>query len=195
MITFTDKAREHVLGYLETEDEELAVRIRLLDSSPLAPQYDLSLIERLARDADDRVMDFKGFEVVVDAKSAEMREGASVDWVENHDGSGFKIENPNIRPIGQDLVEGSLADQVRRVIDMQVNPSIASHGGRVDLVAVRDRVVYLKMQGGCQGCGMAAVTLAKGIRRILTESLPEIQDIVDVTDHASGTNPYFSSTK
>ena len=195
MITFTDKAREHVLGYLETEDEESAVRIRLLDSSPLAPQYDLSLIERLARDADDRVMDFKGFEVVVDAKSAEMLEGASVDWVENHDGSGFKIENPNIKPIGQGLVEGSLADQVRQVIDMQVNPSIASHGGRVDLVDVRDRVVYLKMHGGCQGCGMAAVTLAKGIRRILTESLPEIQDIVDVTDHASGTNPYFSSTK
>lgn len=195
MINFTDKAREHVLGYLEEEDEELAVRIRLLDSSPLAPRYDLSLIEAQARDSGDRVMDFKGFEVVVDAKSAEMLEGASVDWIENHDGSGFKIENPNIKPIGQGVIEGSLADQVRRVIDLQVNPAIASHGGSVDLVDVRDHVVYLKMHGGCQGCGMAAVTLAQGIRRILTESLPEIEDIVDVTDHASGTNPYFSSAQ
>ena len=61
----------------------------------------------------------------------------------------------------------------------------------VSLVWLRDEVVYLEMQGGCQGCGMAAVTLAQGIRRILMEAMPEIRDIVDVTNHDAGVNPYY----
>jgi Fe/S biogenesis protein NfuA len=72
-----------------------------------------------------------------------------------------------------------------------VNPAIASHGGSVKLVEVRDDVVYLEMMGGCQGCGMAAVTLAQGVRRIIMESVPEVRDIVDVTNHEAGSNPYY----
>jgi Fe/S biogenesis protein NfuA len=114
-----------------------------------------------------------------------------VDWVETLQGSGFKVENPNIKPIGATTPEGPLADRVKHVIEYQINPSIAGHGGAVTLVDVRDSVVYLEMQGGCQGCGMAAVTLAQGIRRILMESLSEIRDIVDVTNHDAGSNPYY----
>ena len=94
-------------------------------------------------------------------------------------------------PIGEGLADGPLADRVKQVIDMQVNPAIASHGGSVTLVEVRDDVVYLEMMGGCQGCGMAAVTLAQGIRRIIMESVPEVRDIVDVTNHDAGDNPYY----
>jgi Fe/S biogenesis protein NfuA len=195
VITFTNEAREHVVAFLEQEDEEMAVRIRLLDSSPLSPRYDLSLIERSERENDDRVLDLMGFQVVVDSQSAELLEGATVDWIENLQGAGFLIENPNIKPIGGELVEGPLADRVRRAIDAQINPAIASHGGRVSLVDVRDRVVYLEMHGGCQGCGMAAVTLTQGIRQTLMETVPEVEDIVDVTNHAAGTDPYFSPAK
>ena len=195
MIIFTDEAREHVVSFLEAEDEELAVRIRLLDSSPLAPRYDLSLIERSEREDDDRVLDLMHFQVVVDSQSAEFLKGATVDWIENLQGAGFMIENPNIKPIGGELVEGPLADRVRRAIDTQVNPAIASHGGRVSLVDVRDRVVYLEMHGGCQGCGMAAATLAQGIRQTLLETVPEVEEIVDVTNHEAGTDPYFSPAK
>ncbi len=195
MITFTDAAREHVVSFLELESEELAVRIRLLDSSPLSPRYDLTLIEQSEREDDDRILDFMDFQVVVDSQSAELLEGATVDWIENLQGEGFKIENPNIKPIGGELVEGPLADRVRRAIDAQINPAIASHGGRVSLVDVRDRVVYLEMHGGCQGCGMAAVTLTQGIRQTLMETVPEVEDIVDVTNHAAGTDPYFSPAK
>ncbi len=195
MITFTDEAREHVVAFLELENEEMAVRIRLLDSSPLAPRYDLSLIERLDWEDDDRVLDLLDFQVVVDSHSAELLEGATVDWIENLQGAGFLIENPNIKPIGGELVEGPLADRVRRAIDTQINPAIASHGGRVSLVDVRDRVVYLEMHGGCQGCGMAAATLAQGIRQTLMETVPEVEEIVDVTNHGAGTDPYFSPAK
>ena len=191
VITFTDQAKERVLAFMEMEEGDLAVRIEVLDSSPLAPRYDLALIESKEAEEDDRRMDAGGFALLVDAASVELLEGATVDWVETLQGSGFKVENPNIKPIGETAPEGPLVERVRHVIRHQINPSIAGHGGAVTLVDVRDEVVYLEMQGGCQGCGMAAVTLAQGIRRILMEAMPEIRDIVDVTNHDAGVNPYY----
>lgn len=191
MITFTDRARRHVASYLEQEADPLAVRVEVLDSSPLAPKYDLSLIAEDERAESDQVFDAGGFEVVIPGNSADLLDGATVDWVESIEGSGFKVESPNLRPIGVDAPTGGLADQVRHVIDLQVNPSIASHGGEINLVDVRDTVVYLEMSGGCQGCGMAAATLSQGVRRILMEALPQITEIQDVTNHAAGANPYY----
>lgn len=191
MVTFTDGAKAHVVAFLAEEDEPLVVRIEVLDSSPLAPRYDLSLIEESEKQDDDEICEQDGFEVVVPRSSVDMLRGATVDWVESLQGSGFKVENPNIVPIGDGVAEGPLTDRVKHVIDIQVNPAIASHGGSVKLIEVRDDVIYLEMQGGCQGCGMAAVTLAQGIRRILMESIPEIRDIVDMTNHEAGADPYY----
>ena len=191
MVTFTEAAKAHVIAFLKEEEEPLAVRIEVLDSSPLAPKYDLSLIEESEKEADDRVFDLGEFEVVVPTSSEALLEGATVEWVESMQGSGFKVENPNIVPIGEGMDAGPLADRVRHVIEMQINPAIANHGGSVRLVEIRDDVVYLEMMGGCQGCGMAAATLAQGIRRILLETVPEIRDIVDVTNHEAGVNPYY----
>ena len=191
MVTFTDGAKAHVVAFLAEESEPLAVRLEVLDSSPLAPQYDLALIEESEKEAGDQVYQQGGFEVVVPRSSVDLLQGATVDWVESIQGSGFKVENPNIVPIGEGLAEGPLADRVKQVIEMQVNPAIASHGGSVTLVEVRDDVVYLEMMGGCQGCGMAAVTLAQGIRRIIMENVPDVRDIVDVTNHDAGANPYY----
>jgi len=191
LIKFTDTARRHVASYLEQETDPLAVRVEVLDSSPLAPKYDLSLIAEDERAQSDHVFDAGGFEVVIPSDSAELLEGSTVDWVESMEGSGFKVDSPSLRPIGIDAPTGGLADQVRHVIDLQINPSIAAHGGEINLVDVRDTVVYLEMSGGCQGCGMAAATLSQGVRRILTEALPQITDIQDVTNHGAGTNPYY----
>jgi Fe/S biogenesis protein NfuA len=191
VVTFTDGAKAHVVAFLAEESEPLAVRIEVLDSSPLAPQYDLALIEESEKETGDQIYEQGGFEVVVPRSSVDLLKGATVDWVESMQGSGFKVENPNIVPIGEGLADGPLADRVKQVIDMQVNPAIASHGGSVTLVEVRDDVVYLEMMGGCQGCGMAAVTLAQGIRRIIMENVPDVKDIVDVTNHEAGANPYY----
>ena len=92
-------------------------------------------------------------------------------------------------------LEGPLADQVAQVLAEAVNPAIASHGGRAELVSVDGTIAYLKLGGGCQGCGMAQVTLKQGIERILLESIPELTEIVDVTDHASGADPYYEKSK
>ena len=80
------------------------------------------------------------------------------------------------------------------VLEAQVNPSIASHGGRADLVAMdeSEKVVYLALSGGCQGCAMSRMTLSQGIETSLREAIPEITGVVDVTDHASGDSPYYA---
>ena len=92
-------------------------------------------------------------------------------------------------------LSGDAAQRVIQVIDQQINPAIAEHGGRVELVAVEEDTAYLRLGGGCQGCGMATVTLGQGIEVAITGAVPEIARVVDVTDHAAGTNPYFESAK
>lgn len=91
--------------------------------------------------------------------------------------------------------DDSLFDKVAMIFDQRINPMVAGHGGKVDLIDVQDQVVLLRMLGGCQGCGMASVTLRQGIETTLRQLVPEVKGIVDVTDHASGTNPYFASAK
>jgi Fe-S cluster biogenesis protein NfuA len=91
--------------------------------------------------------------------------------------------------------DDALYEQVARVFDEQVNPMVARHGGRVELIDVQDAVVMLRMGGGCQGCGMADVTLRQGIEGMLAQFVPAVRGIVDITDHATGANPYFQASK
>ena len=91
--------------------------------------------------------------------------------------------------------DDTLYERVARLFDDQVNPMVARHGGHVELIDVQDAVVMLRMGGGCQGCGMADVTLRQGIEGMLAQHIPEVRGIVDVTDHTSGANPYFQASK
>ncbi len=194
MLKFTEKARERVLSFIEEEDGDVALRVAV-GGSPLMPRYELSLVEEWQQSPDDVEIDGGGFRVLVDPESARALEGATVDWVEGFEGGGFKVENPNIRPLGAGLLEGPLADRVRQVIEQEINPAVAGHGGRISLIDVRDETVYVELGGGCQGCGLASVTLRQGIERMIKQKIPEVKEIVDVTDHARGTNPYFQAEK
>ena len=195
-IQFTDLARDAVLRFADVGgDSEPAVRIQVASPSPLDPRYEITLIDDDEKREEDLVFGQPGFDVVVDPESAKLLDGASVDWVESLMESGFKVENPNLAPIGSKPLQGPLADRVRHVIDQYVNPGVAQHGGHVTLVEVRDDIVYLQMGGCCQGCGMASVTLSQGIERILKEQVPEIVGIQDVTNHSAGDSPYFTAEK
>ena len=88
-----------------------------------------------------------------------------------------------------------LAAKVQELIDSTINPAVAGHGGFVQLMEVKDNKVYIQMGGGCQGCGAADVTLKAGIERLIKEELPEIEEVLDSTDHASGTNPYYTPAR
>ena len=88
-----------------------------------------------------------------------------------------------------------LRGKVQELIDTMINQAIAGHGGYVDLIDVQDNRVYLQMGGGCQGCGAADITLKSGIERLIKDELPEVVEVLDTTDHASGANPYYTAGK
>ncbi len=123
-------------------------------------------------------------------------DGAALELTEQ----GLAMNNPNTpapptmsAPAGD--LSGPLVDRVQQVIINQVNPAIASHGGGAELISIDGTIAYVRLYGGCQGCGLAQVTLKQGIERIILESIPELSQVVDVTDHASGDNPYYESQK
>jgi len=89
--------------------------------------------------------------------------------------------------------EDVLRQKVQKFLDEQINPAVASHGGFITLLDVQGKNIFIQMGGGCQGCGMATVTLREGVETSLRQSFPEIGEILDITDHASGENPYYSS--
>jgi Fe/S biogenesis protein NfuA len=88
-----------------------------------------------------------------------------------------------------------LKAKVQELIDSSINPAVAGHGGFVELLDVKDNTVYLQMGGGCQGCGAADITLKSGIERLIKEEIPEITEVLDATDHAAGSNPYYTPGK
>jgi len=140
---------------------------------------------------------------VIPAESIPNMKGAVLDVNSDGGETGMVIVNPNQPPtMGSPAMagppvdlSGDVAQRVLQVLEAQINPSIAAHGGRADLVAVEDDAAYLRLSGGCAGCGMAAVTLSQGIEVALRDSVPEITRVIDVTDHASGTNPYYEAAK
>jgi len=97
--------------------------------------------------------------------------------------------------VSNELSPDQLRVKVQEIFDSEINPAVADHGGVVTLLNVKDNNIYLRMGGGCQGCGMADVTLRQGIETAIRKSLPQVNQILDVTDHASGGNPYYAPSK
>ncbi|MEJ2502046.1 MAG: NifU family protein [Gemmatimonadota bacterium] len=190
MLEFTDTAREMVLQFAAgMEDPRLRVAIH---GSPFAPQYEFALVEEEPGDT-DRVVPMDGFAVLIDEASAARIQGSTVAWVEGEGGTGFEVRNPNVRKLGEGTPTGPLAERVQQVLETQVNPAVASHGGNIALVDVDQSDVYLELGGGCEGCGMARVTLKQGVEKMLREAIPDIGQVIDVTDHAAGSNPYYAN--
>lgn len=190
MVTFTDKAKEKVLALLRAETKEgLGLRFSVTGRGPGGFQYRLGMVEPQDRRADDEVVDAGGFTVYVDRESVPQLVGTTVDFIEGPAGSGFKIDNPN--PLWAD----PQAQAVQRILDEEINPAVATHGGHVTLLDVKDGAVYVQLGGGCQGCGMVDVTLRQGIEVRIKQVVPEIREVIDATDHAGGRNPYYQPSK
>ena len=192
MLTLTDRAIEVVRTYLDQSGGELtALRVAVSGGSPVAPDFELTLVGPDEIRSGEKELDVSGLTIVVNEETAPRLEGATVDFVERVNESGFEVrmapgaDNPVAAPTGP------LAERIREVLDSQINPAIASHGGAITLVDVRDTEIYLEMSGGCQGCAMSRMTLRQGVERMVLQAVPEITIIHDVTDHASGENPFF----
>lgn len=192
LIQFTDKAREMILAFLDEEPDQeyYAVRVAVEIESPIAARCSVALVESEYVTADDHVFDAGGFRVAIDPRSAESLEGGRVDWVDVAGQSGFEVQSPRLAPPGSAALDSPLALRVKMVIERDINPFAATHGGVIHLLDVRRNTAYVQMSGRCQGCGMATVTLREGLERMLRLAVPEIERIVDVTDHRAGQNPY-----
>ena len=199
VVTVTDAARERIAAVRsgEADADSLALWIEVSGEAADAFRYTMELRPLAdARDA-DVVQRHDDLSVVIDAESVDRLTGATLDFT----GAGMVMQNPN-RPAaaeGGDGPTGDLAGPVAQavltVLESEINPAIAAHGGRADLVAVDDGIAYVRMSGGCQGCGLAAVTLSQGIEVAILDAVPEVTSVIDVTDHAAGDSPYYESAK
>lgn len=190
MLTITDAATKKILALMEAEEQkDLALRVAISGRGPGGFRYELQFVEQNEKGAEDTVIDAGGLQVIVDSDSVPDLKGATVDFVDGVYESGFKIDNPN--PLWTD----PKAQAVQEVIDTRINPGVSTHGGHVTLLDVKDDIAYIALGGGCQGCGMADVTLKHGIEVMIKESVPEIRQIIDTTDHASGNNPFYQPSK
>ena len=198
----TDTAYENVMRFLRQapEPERQALWLEVTGTSGNQWTCSLSLKPLAAAALRDAIIRHRDLAIVIPECDFDKVRGATIDWVDDPFGtSGLRVDNPNtpsptIRVAPGDL-SGDVAQRVVQVLAQQVNPAIAAHGGHAVLIAVEHGTAYLKMSGGCQGCAMAAVTLTHGIERTIRQAVPEVRRVVDVTDHQSGTNPYFEPAK
>ena len=184
----------------EPGEDEYGLLIEITGVQGTQFGYSLSFVPLDEVGVTDHVERHGDLTVIIPSADTTNMTGARLAMSSNPMTPGLAIDNPNDpsphipdAPTGD--LTGPLAERVAQVLDHQVNPAIAAHGGQARLVNEENGVVYLQLGGGCQGCGMAAMTLRQGIERILRDAIPEIVEIVDVTDHQSGENPYYAASK
>ena len=198
LIQLTGAARDKVQGFRagveDSEGQAMWVEVTGVHRGEFT--YDLSLKPISAAGPDDALHSYDGLPVVVPAADVEALRGAAIDWSDDLNAGGLVVANPNtpspvVEGAAPEGLSGDVAERVAQVIDRQINPAIAQHGGMARLDRVEGDTVFVRLGGGCQGCGMATVTLDQGIESAILQAVPEVRRVVDVTDHAAGTDPYF----
>jgi Fe/S biogenesis protein NfuA len=206
VVTLTPEAHKVVTDAIGQEPEPASLALWLEVRGVQADSFVYDLYFQATSDADegDARLTQEQLEIVIPAASVDRLRGARLEWSEEN-GGGLVLVNPNT-PAPEEVapnvpteilakgITSPLALRVVAVLEQSVNPAIASHGGRADLVALNeeDGTAYLRLSGGCQGCAMSQMTLRQGIETTLLEEVPELTKIHDVTDHGGGENPFYS---
>ncbi len=193
MIQITERAKQKFIEACDAEGRSgHGLRVVVEGGGTSQPRIALDFVAPGQGQPDDTIVDLGEIKVHADPASVKWLDEAKIDFVETLTESGFKVDAPNA---GTKPPSGPVAIAVQEVLDEQINPAVASHGGHVSLIAIEEETAYLKFGGGCQGCGMINVTLKQGVERMIFESVPQIKKVLDVTDHAAGTNPYYQPSK
>ena len=177
----------------EPEKERLGLRLEVIATPGEEFKYDLSFEIVTQAAFTDEVRTIDGLKVIIPLQTFEHINGATLDYSERQ---GLIIRNPNKPPMAN--IEGLVRDdelsaQIEAVISTDVNPALASHGGFVTFVGHDgEGVAYLTMGGGCHGCSMSKMTMLDGVQTTLVEQVEGVQKVRDITDHTTGSNPYYS---
>ena len=168
----------------------MGLRLKIARRGSDGFEHLLTLVEQGYEPEGDAVLEVEGITIFVEEQNIDYLDGVAIHYEDKGTNvSGLEFDNPN--PLWTDPV----ALQIQELFDSQINPSIAAHGGWVSLLDVKEERAFVELGGGCQGCGMADVTLKQGIETAVKETVPQITEVVDVTDHAAGSNPYFQQSK
>jgi NFU1 iron-sulfur cluster scaffold homolog, mitochondrial len=156
--------------------------------------------EAQANDLAKRLFSVPGIsKVELDGYKVTVTQSGGEDWRQIGKRIGTAIRTflnpPPDVPEGDRLPPEEVRHRVQQVLDEMINPGVAAHGGFVELLDVQDDSIFIRMGGGCQGCGAADMTLKMGIERLIRENVPQVREILDTTDHASGRNPYYAAAK
>jgi Fe/S biogenesis protein NfuA len=192
MIEVSSTAQRYFRHLIEQQDEpELGLRIRVIDPGTPRASCDLQFCPDGQQRTSDIGVEFAGFNLYVASDSADWLAEAEIDFEADAAGGQLSIRAPNIkgRMPGE---EAGLAERVAWVLETEINPGLASHGGMATLEDITDAgEVVLRFGGGCHGCGMVNVTLKEGIEKTLKAHFPEVSGVLDATDHSTGENPYY----
>jgi Fe/S biogenesis protein NfuA len=203
IISISDQALEKLLAIRAGEPDagDLALVLAITGAKGTEFTYAMHMTPLDQLDADDIVEHHGNLPVAIPQASVSNLTGATLAMSKSLVNPGLSIDNPN-SPSPEILGTGTPADlsgpipeRVEHVIREQINPSIASHGGTAELVAVEESTAYVRLGGACQGCGLAGVTLSQGIETTILSMVPEILQVIDVTDHNAGDNPYYEQSK
>jgi Fe/S biogenesis protein NfuA len=199
VLIVTEPARDKILELRSQEDEPDSLGLRIEVTGVQGVEYTYDLTFDPVADADEAigdVIDKQGdLPIIVPAASVDALRGATLDLPSTSGQQGLVLRNPNRPdPLAGAHIElsGTIEEKVRQLLDGQINPSLAMHGGFTALDRVEDDKVFVTMGGGCQGCAVSAMTLREGISRAIREAIPEVSEVVDVTDHSLGENPYYT---
>jgi len=188
-ITATDFALTRIEQVRANRNQpDAGVRVAITGRREGAFTYDMTLVAPGEERPGDIVVEGpQGLAVHLPLASAPYLDGITLDA--DPSSGALVVDNPN--PLWLD----DLAQRVQDLLDEEINPMVAMHGGYIDLLDVTEGVAYIHMGGGCQGCGMAEVTLGQGVRTAILERFSDITEVRDTTDHAQGANPYYQASK
>lgn len=193
MINISESAQTHFRKLIERE-AIAGMGVRLTATAPGTPTADVRLEFAEPADllGDEWAIDCDGFTLWLDAPSAPFLDGAEIDYTAQATGGQLQIRAPKIK--GEVPAESaSLVERVRWIVQHEINPQLAQHRGHVAVQEVTAAgVVVLQFGGGCQGCGMADVTLKQGIEKTLLTKVPGVTAVRDATDHDTGEAPYIA---
>lgn len=193
MIHFDDAALAYLVQLIAAQDiDGLCVRMRAIAPGSATGDCRLEFCEPEEITAEDYVVEFKDFNVVIDKVSVPYLQQTEVSYQAQNSGGQLTIKAPRLKL--QAPADGaSLIDRVNYIIESEINPQVASHGGKVSLLEIdADLTAVLQFGGGCQGCGMKDVTLKQGVEKTLLSRVPELKAVRDATNHSAGENPYYA---
>ena len=192
MISISESAQSHFRRILAGQGiEGMGIRLAAVHAGTAKADCRLEFCEPADLNGREWQLECEGFNLYVEEASTQWLDAAEIDFTTNAAGGQLTIKAPNIK--GKiPGADASIIERVRHVLESEVNPMLAAHGGRVSLVEVDgDGVVVLKFGGGCHGCGMVETTVRDGIEQTLKQRIPEITAVRDATDHSSGEAPYI----